>query len=305
MRRASTRWDEVERRGSCGAELAHDAHAPHRGAGVAGAVGRAHGDAHRGPPAAARRASARCARRVGLESSRRRVVRASATSVARAVRMRSDRRRRGPRAPAADEHPPAARTVHSSSQRTRIVTNAGAQRALARGGAQEGRGPARGGRAPAPACPARRRPAAGRRGRRPRTRRCREALDRAVERGDVHAPAAVLPEARDARARRQPRAHVAAPPGAGARAQMPPEAVVAVDVVAGEVGQRRVAHDVAAGDRAPAGGVRVLDDREGEARRAPRGRVARRRCAGPRTASSRSSRRARAARGAGAKSISS
>ena len=209
----------------------------------------------------------RIERRVALESFRRSVVRAPAASVAFAVRVLRARAAAACALRVMSTRP-LARTAHSSSQRTRMVTNAGAQRVLARGGAQQREG----GRAAV----GRRRGGAGRQPaderRRPGARAAaREAVDGAAERRGVDATAAVLAEARHVghgqpqRARRARRQR-------GARDDA--RAVVAVQVGARELGQGGVAHDVAAGDRAR-GAVRVLDDRQDGSRRGAGRSVAR------------------------------
>src|SRR5205085_7582969 len=86
-------------------------------------------------------------------------------------------------------------------------------------------------------------------------------VDRAVERGRIDVAGGVLAEARQARHMQAGRVVVAR--GGQGRGVDVALAEVAVDVTAEQLGQLRVAHDVAAGDRDPAVGVRVRDDREG------------------------------------------
>ena len=116
-----------------------------------------------------------------------------------------------------------------------------------------------------------------------------EASDRAALREHVDAAEAVLPEGdrdRPSSAATSSRSSLAA--GAvGFRLRSQPGAVVGVDVAAGELGHARIAHDVAARDRAGVGGigVRVLVDRRHGVRE--RGQAAGA-GAGPRSCASRS-----------------
>ena len=172
---------------------------------------------------------------------------------------------------------PLARTVHSSSQRTRMVTKpvrSACWRAAARSRVKAGArrsGAAAGRVTPAGSRPTKGAgPGAG--------AAAREAVDGAAERRGVDAPAAVLAEARHVRHGEGP---ACASCAAGSVApEMVARAVVAVQVGAGELGQGDVAHHVAAGDRARRA-VRVLDDRQDGARRsaAPARRPGR--CAAP------------------------
>src|SRR3954468_23361505 len=103
-----------------------------------------------------------------------------------------------------------------------------------------------------------------------------EPVDRPLERDGVEPAARVLAERGQAGDLGQPADRLArrAPPRPQRRGADVPLAEVAVDVAAAQRRQLRVAHDVAARDRAVALRMRVLDDRRARAGRALVGEVA-------------------------------